>query len=84
MMGPVAKISTRIAALCIGMVYVASSLDLAFNLPSRDGWRETLGFVMGLCAYFACGTFLIGIGLGVAWTKAEEESQARAQRGVQR
>lgn len=73
MMGPVAKMSTRIVALVAGCVYAASALDLAFNLPSLDGWRESLGFVMGMLAYFACGTFLIGIGLNVKWTKAEEK-----------
>jgi len=70
MMGTVAKMSTQVAALCCGTIYFIASVNSIVHPASIDGVEETIGYLLGLGAYFGAATFLIGIGLNVKWTKA--------------
>jgi hypothetical protein len=62
------KLASRAVALIAGLAYVGASVLTAFDMPTVDSVREGIGFAMGLIAYFACGSFLIGVGLNV-WTQ---------------
>jgi hypothetical protein len=70
-MTAVFKLASRGVALIAGLTYVGASVLTAFDMPTVNGVREGIGFGMGLLAYFACGTFLIGVALDVDWAPRE-------------